>query len=475
MRGRLALLAGIGATALVAPNALAAVMSDVPPTTVWERHDIVQGSPGSTGFNGSDGVDLADLDGDGGNDVVSAYEQGHRVTVSLHPGDPAQSWGTVTLPGSGTGASALNGPEDAVFGDVDDDGALDVIVACEGGQKVTVYFAPVNNGGTPEEYADVLLEPGNWTKVDLAATTSLGFPMMRVQLADIDGTGGADIVAGGKESSSHDSALGYLTSATPRNGASWTFHELIEVGWTMQVQVTDVDDDGHDDIVYTDRDPINKENGTVTVDPPRRTKMGLRWLENPENPASVWPEHPISPVGGDGGERFHKWFSLVDWNSDGEEDVIDCRSDAVLPVVGGSNELSLWINGGNGASWSELSIPVPAGIGWCQHITVADVDGVDGNDLAFTSSHSGDEIGGNPDDQSGLIWLKNTGTVGSPTWERHEIAGFEPGIKYDNVAWDDLDGDGDVDAVTSEQHEDTDNNDVLAPGLGVIWYENPEN
>jgi hypothetical protein len=463
----LALIAGLGAAVLAAPSAVASVASvasGVPPTTVWEMHEIVPGTPGSTGFNGSDGVDFGDVNHDGDRDVVSGYEQGRRVTVSLHPGDPTQPWRKVTLPGSG---NPLLGPEDAVFADVDDDGALDVIVACEAGRKVTVYFAPVDEGGG--DYDTVLMNAANWTKVDLAASVAQNFLTMRVQVADLDGVGGMDILAGGKEGSSTDSALGYYTSDSPRDGGSWTFHQITTVGWTMQMQATDMEGDGDLDVVYSDRDPINRVND-LPVAPPIRNKMGIRWLENPGRPSQEWPQHSISPVTGNGGERYHKWFSLFDWNDDGELDIVDCRSDV---AVTGTNELSIWLNGGDGASWTELSVPAPTGIGQCQHMTVADVDGVDGNDLAFTNSHAGD-LTGNPDTLSGLVWLKNTGTVGAPTWERHEIGGFAPGIKYDNLAWTDLDGDGDPDAVTSEQHEDTDDNDVLGPGLGVIWYENPE-
>jgi hypothetical protein len=45
------------------------------------------------------------------------------------------------------------------------------------------------------------------------------------------------------------------------------------------------------------------------------------------------------------------------------------------------------------------------------------------------------------------------------------------GIKFDNLVWYDIDNDGDLDAVTSEQHEPN----PPGPGLGVIWYENPLN
>lgn len=63
---------------------------------------------------------------------------------------------------------------------------------------------------------------------------------------------------------------------------------------------------------------------------------------------------------------------------------------------------------------------------------------------------------------SGLVWLQQPGSVFDPVWQRREISGA-PGLKYDNVVLSDLDEDGDLDAITSEQVEQ----------LGVIWYENP--
>jgi hypothetical protein len=47
-------------------------------------------------------------------------------------------------------------------------------------------------------------------------------------------------------------------------------------------------------------------------------------------------------------------------------------------------------------------------------------------------------------------------------WTAHRLSGPD-GIKHDLVALVDLDGDGDLDAMTSEEVKD----------LGVIWYENP--
>src|SRR5205085_2209285 len=94
-------------------------------------------------------------------------------------------------------------------------------------------------------------------------------------------------------------------------------------------------------------------------------------------------------------------------------------------------------------------------VGWVQDIKAVDVD-LDGKlDVVTSYSHADGPL-------SGVVWLRNAGTVGAPSWVRHEISG-PAGTKYDNVELVDLDGDGDLDVVTSEQIEQ----------LGVIWYENP--
>lgn len=98
------------------------------------------------------------------------------------------------------------------------------------------------------------------------------------------------------------------------------------------------------------------------------------------------------------------------------------------------------------------SIPPPQGVGQIQDVQAADLD-LDGDlDLALSFSHA-------DGDRSGVVWLV-AGLDGA--WSRGEVSG-PPGTKYDNVSLEDVDGDGDLDMVTSEQIDQ----------LGVVWYENP--
>jgi hypothetical protein len=83
---------------------------------------------------------------------------------------------------------------------------------------------------------------------------------------------------------------------------------------------------------------------------------------------------------------------------------------------------------------------------------VVDLD-LDGDlDLVLSHSHADGDL-------SGVVWLA---AQQDGSWLRGEVSG-SPGTKYDNVSLEDVDLDGDLDIVTSEQIDQ----------LGVVWYENP--
>jgi hypothetical protein len=79
---------------------------------------------------------------------------------------------------------------------------------------------------------------------------------------------------------------------------------------------------------------------------------------------------------------------------------------------------------------------------------MADIDLDAQRDLVFSYSHAEGNL-------SGVAWLK------APSWPRHELSGA-PGTKYDTVELVDLDGDGDIDSVVTEQIE----------LLGLSWHKN---
>lgn len=420
--------------------------------TPWEMHVITAGAVGAGQPDGADGIQGADVDGDGLVDVVTGHEQGLRATLAFNPGAAGhlvrQPWPTVTLPGTG---GNLCSAEDAVFGDLDGDGALDVVTACElGTVRVTVIYGPA-----PPNSRNELMNPTNWTRVDIAA--SAGNRAMRAQVIDIAGDSAPEIVVGGKESDGPAvaAALGYYSSPTPRNPASWTFTSIAPVGWVMQLYVLDFDGDADLDIVYSDRDPIN----VPSLDNSRR---GVRWMESNGADPPSFTAHTISPV-----EGVHKWFDLRDWDGDGDLDVADCRSDDTASTS------RIYLNGGGGLSWTTLPVAQPSGTGQAQHAVFVDVD-MDGlDDLAYSYSNS--------QSLTSAAWLKRSGPSLSPTFERGEISGILSAIsdvKMDNQFWHDFDGDGDLDLGLTEQHVDLpseppDQPKGDGPGIGDLWFENP--
>ena len=98
----------------------------------WKRHTIDNSS------KGADGVRLMDVNGDGLLDVATGWEEGGVVRAYINPG-PKRSkaeWPAVTV-------GRVKSAEDAVFFDVDKDGAIDVVSCCEGGTKtIFVHWAP---------------------------------------------------------------------------------------------------------------------------------------------------------------------------------------------------------------------------------------------------------------------------------------------------------------------------------------------
>src|SRR5262245_63756965 len=82
----------------------------------WPRHAIDSSS------RGADGVRLADVNGDRRLDISTGWEEGGVIRVYRNPGPAAvrDAWPAVTV-------GRVRSPEDAVFVDLDGDGAMDVV------------------------------------------------------------------------------------------------------------------------------------------------------------------------------------------------------------------------------------------------------------------------------------------------------------------------------------------------------------
>ena len=395
MRSRCLLLAAL----LVGPVAWAQERGEP-----WARHTIDGES------RGADGVRLAEVNGDGLMDITTGWEEGGVIRVYLNPGHAKarEKWPAVTV-------GKVGSPEDAVFADLDGDGAADVVSACEGKvRSLFVHWAPKDKAR--------YLDAAAWSTEAIPAAKGAMMWMFAFPI-QLDGRHGLDLVAGAKGGGAQ---IGWLEApANPRDLAAWRWHPLRPAGWIMSLIPADMDADADMDIVASDR---------------KGRERGVFWLENPgPGPAQAqpWKERPIG-----GQDKEVMFVTLADLDKDGLVDV--------LAATRGLELLYLRRKTKTPATWERFPIALPPNTGTAKGVAVGDVD-LDGKpDIVFTCE--------NARGKSGVLWMSR----GDSGWSGHEISGPE-GTKYDLVELIDLDGDGDLDALTCEETEN----------LGVFWYENP--
>jgi hypothetical protein len=386
----------------------------------WKRHTIDDSALGP------DGVRLGDINGDGLPDVATPWEQGGKVVVYLNPGTVKvrERWPQVVV-------GTVGDPEDAVFVDLDGDGRLDVVSACEGTTRTMhVHWGPKD----PKQLQD----SGAWETMPIAASAGKVRWMFSLPL-QIDGKAGFDLVAGSRGTGA---AIGWFEAPdNPRQSADWKWHPLYQAGWVMTLRARDVDGDGDMDVVATDRQGPGR---------------GALWLENPGKAGDLalpWREHRIGAK--NDYEAMH--HTIADLDRDGLEDVI-------VAVKGGPLRYHRRVKA-NPVAWETHLIEMPANCGTGKAVEVADVDGDGKPDLVVTCEHA-------IDGKTGVLWLAYDRHPTEPRWRARSINGAE-GFIFDLLQLVDLDGDGDLDVITQEEK-----GPYLAAGyvgreLGVVWYENP--
>ena len=358
-------------------------------------------------------------------------------------------------------------PEDADFADMDGDGALDVVSATEGGITIFIHWAPPEASADPALYLDPALwrteairdsNSKNWNPKTMPRGFRTSFWLQAVP-ADVDGRDGLDIFAGGQGAT----GVGWFESPAPPYGPrdleEWRWHPLYNPGWIMSLKAIDMDEDGDADALFSSRNE------------------GPMWLENPGPAADQtdpknWAVHQVGTFPDSIG--LSMFLSTGDVDGDGVLDIVQANKSHLIIYHRGTQTSC---RGSGAECWESYVVNTPGSsvAGTPKAATFGDID-LDGRqDFAYSTQYAGNKTGvvrmsrrAGEELLDGYRFDSKIGYFVGAVWDAYDIGGRNDpgspsGSKFDLIDGVDLDGDGDQDIITTEEH-----------ALGVVWYENPE-
>ncbi len=340
---------------------------------------------------GADGVRFDDVNHDGLLDIAVGWEEAGETRVYIHPGPDKvkEPWPKVTVGKSGR-------VEDAVFCDLDADGAVDVVSSSES-KAIFIHWAPKDPGA--------YLDADSWETEVLPSSEGVHNWMISLPL-QIDGKHGLDLLAAGKG----ERLVWFEAPSNSRDVDQWRMHVITDKGgWTMGLAAVDMDRDGDKDALVGIRDQ----------------HPGVKWLENPgpgPEQTKPWRPREIGVQGIAAG-----FVEAADLDQDGFLDV-------VAPLMGAKKVLILRGLDKQATEWETIEIPMPKERN--KGVAVGDID-LDGQTDVVITHEFGD-----------AVWLSCDGSISEGHWTYHMIAS---GGKLDDVALQDVDLDGDLDVFTTDE------------------------
>jgi hypothetical protein len=320
-------------------------------------------------------VTIGDLNGDGAPDLVVATYGTGEVDVLLGHGDGTFRTPRTVWSASGSALISL------AIGDVDGDGRLDLVV-----------------GSFATHAADVLLGHGDGTFAP-ARTVAIGSAVSALASADLNGDGALDLMT----IDGSTSAVGVLLG---RGDGSFGAVQTVDAGGaTSSLAVGDVDGDGRPDLAVS---TVSAAGNAVTV-----------LLGNGDGSFGA-PGVSVGPL-----IRADGSLTLGDVDGDGKLDLVTTISNGIGALP--RNTLYVKFGAGDGTFPSGATVAEDT----VSQVAIADLDGDGRKDLAFAHITANDV---------GVVRGEGSGSFSD---EETFLVGDAPQF----VAAADLDGDGKADLV----------------------------
>jgi hypothetical protein len=420
-------------------------------------------------------VAIGDLNGDGSRDLVVANASANTVSVLLNTTSPGAT--TVSFAAKQDFATGA-GPQSVAIKDLNGDGKLDLIVAdagaganavsvllnttvpgaavptfatqqtfATGGGPASVAVGDLNGDGAPDlvvannapgaHSVSVLLN----TTVMVEATNMSAFPsgtlpVMQAQpvvIGDINGDGKPDVIVGHLFG---NYSVSVLANTTPPGSATATFAPVQNFGAgnnAGSLQLADFNGDGKPDIVVT-----NRGNNTISV------------LMNTTVPGSI-PSFATQQTFPAGTGNDQKLLAVGDLNGDGKPDVVVANAGGTVDVL-----VDTTAPGSLTATFAPKQSFATGGD--ADSVAIADVNGDGKPDLIVANYSAGT-----------VSVLLNTTPPGSAVLSFASPQIFTSQTRTKFVAVADLNGDGKPDVVASNDGSYSESVflNTTAPGAAV--------
>ncbi len=372
----------------------------------WSAADI------ATSADGGEGVKLADMDGDGDLDIVSASSKDDTIAWYENDGAANPTWTAADI------ATSADGAREVHVADMDGDGDLDIVSASKADSTIAWYesnASDINLNKEAQAGIDYTASSGTVTISAGDTTATFTVPV----LADSYPENHENVTLTLSNPSSNatiSDATGTLT-ITDDDSISFTAADIVtNASAAYYVDLVDLDQDGDLDILSA-----SYSDDTIA------------WYESDGAANPSWTKATIATSA----DSPHS-VEAFDMDGDGDLDIVSASY---------KDDTIAWYenDGAANPSWSAADIATSANGAYGVH--VADMDG-DG-DLDIVSASDVDDT---------IAWYENDGAA-DPTWTAADIATSADGARDVHVA--DMDGDGDLDIVSVSYNDDT-----------IAWYEN---